>query len=166
MRVHVVREVGHAWRAIDRHLEPICAQDGTVLEPPCAVPLKPKERLVLMLIHLDPRLTHLNHRCRLRLLVHLVDPGVSEIKVGHAIFQLREHHERGRLKTTAFDRSTFDDPSIMDCVRVLGSLARMGQWATDHDADYRVVRALCLLGHVMRRTDPLVQAALADPLQV
>jgi hypothetical protein len=118
--------------------------------------------LVLVLIHLDPRLNHLTHRERLRLLVELIDPTISVFRLGDSVARLRYLHTAKWLDTTAFAQTNKEDPALEDCLRVLATFATLGHWTREPQADYRMARALCLLGHVVRRTDPLIAAALAD----
>lgn len=117
----------------------------------CTVPLNPRQACLLTLVHLDPRLTYLGDRERMRLIVTYFDPTFDHQRVGRAYARLKELHVQGALRTQAFVRSDKRPEGPERCLakQVVNELGARWGW-DDLDVKQRHVRlqrVLRLLGH-------------------
>lgn len=111
------------------------------------------EQCALSLIHLDPRLTHLRQRPRLRLLMNMLSPEFDHRRVGKAITRLENLNTSRGIDTRGFMRPCEVAPDEDLTVRVLHALARHSGWKdsteTPHPPWWR--QAMLLFGHERSR---------------
>lgn len=120
--------------------------------PLCTVPLKCLDECLLTLFHLDPRLTYLGDRERMRLIVRYFDATFDNRQVGRAYVRLKQLDEQGLLRTRAFDRSgtrSENGPLLAQATRVVSELGVRWGWNDLQVAERqrRLQRVLRLLGH-------------------
>jgi hypothetical protein len=120
----------------------------------CSVSLTPVERVVMTLIHLDPRLSQLKHRDQLRLLALMFDQSFRTSWVGNALTRLRRCCEGKfpKILSWAFDWPAPDAPVELNfAVKTICELSASltNEPIPMHVMSRRLVLGLRLLGHTI-----------------